>query len=169
LPRDGVDYAPRFRAWLSGYRTFFATVIYQPSKTFVADCHTKEKTTSKWGDLWSCQVKLQITLGCCRVSPWRCGGRPRTCAAPLLCTPDETNGIQPLPAFSGNIVLIAALMTDPLTKIERAFDMTIWHAAVPLASFEVFQCCKSFFFPSLPVNILQCPKKSRLDLMGSRP
>ena len=50
--------------------------------------------------------------------------------------PTQSDGIQPLPALSGNRVTPRALRNNPSSKFKRALDMKCRHAAVTFSCFK---------------------------------
>ena len=56
--------------------------------------------------------------------------------------PNKSDGIQTLPPFRGHLVSSSPLYVDPLSELERAFDMKCGNATVTLAGLNFFSAAK---------------------------
>src|SRR5690242_11841965 len=63
--------------------------------------------------------------------------------------PSKADLVEPPFAFAVHFVFPPALHSYPMAKIEIAFDMNSWHAAMTFASFECLESLKSLFPPSI--------------------
>jgi hypothetical protein len=56
----------------------------------------------------------------------------------LFRTPNKSDSIQPLPAFSGHGMSLLTLIIDPRPQLESPFTMSLRHVTVTIACFELF-------------------------------